>query len=96
MSSFIEKNKVPFNSVKNLVVNRVSTLTLIIMKEEINSACDFGSGEVSEDNIDDSEVAQEIDDKRAKLKDNKLEGKFFSKNVINLSQRDKTKINVAF
>ena len=66
------------------------------MKEEINSACDFGSGEVSEDNIDDSEVAQEIDDKRAKLKDNKLEGKFFSKNVINLSQRDKTKINVAF
>ena len=66
------------------------------MKEQINSACDFGSGEVSEDNIDDSEVAQEIDDKRAKLKDNKLEGKFFSKNVINLSQRDKTKINVAF
>ena len=66
------------------------------MKEEISSACDFGSGEVSEDNIDDSEVAQEIDDKRAKLKDNKLEGKFFSKNVINLSQRDKTKINVAF
>ena len=66
------------------------------MKEDISSACDFGSGEVSEDNIDDSEVAQEIDDKRAKLKDNKLEGKFFSKNVINLSQRDKTKINVAF
>ena len=40
-------------------------------KEEINSACDFVSGELSEDNINDSEVAQEIDDNRAKLKDNK-------------------------
>ena len=65
------------------------------MKEEISSACDFGSGEVSEDNIDDSEVAQEIDDKRAKLKDNKVEEKFFSKNVINLSQRQLRKSEIS-
>ena len=66
------------------------------MKEEISSACDFGNGEVSEDNIDDSEVSQEIDDKRAKLKDNKLEGMFFSKNVINLSQRQLRKSEIHF
>ena len=39
-------------------------------REEINSACDFVSGEVSEDSINDSEIAQGIDDNRAKLKDN--------------------------
>ena len=65
------------------------------MKEDISSACDFGSSEVSEDNIDDSEVAQEIDDKRAKLKDNKVEEKFFSKNVINLSQRQLRKSEIS-
>ena len=31
------------------------------------------SDELSEDNINDSEVPQQIDDKRAKLKDNRLE-----------------------
>ena len=35
---------------------------------EINSACDFVKGELSEDNINDSE----IDDNRAKLKDNRM------------------------
>ena len=85
---FFEKNKVPFNSVKNLVVNKHLYLDFENNeREEINSACDFVSGELSEDNINDSEVAQEIDDNRAKLKDNRLEGKFVSKNVINLSQR---------
>ena len=54
-------------------------------KEEINSACDFVSGELPEDIINDSEVAQGIDDNRAKLKDNRPEGEFVSKNVINLS-----------
>ena len=33
MPGFIEKNKVPFNSFKNLVVNRIYTLTWRIMKE---------------------------------------------------------------
>ena len=47
-------------------------------------ACDFVNGELSEDNSNDSEVAQEIDDSRAILKDNRLEGKFISKTVINL------------
>ena len=35
---------------------------------EINSACDFVKVELSEDNINDSE----IDDNRAKLKDNRI------------------------
>ena len=58
--------------------------------EDINSACNFVCGEVSEDNINDSQFAQETDDNRAKLKDNRLEGKFVSKNVTNLSQRQLT------
>ena len=37
----------------------------------------------------------EIDDNRAKLKDNSLEGKFVSKNVINLSQRQLTKSEIS-
>ena len=78
--------KVPFNSVKNLVVNRHLYLDFENNeKEEINSACDFVSGELPEDIINDSEVAQGIDDNRAKLKDNRPEGEFVSKNVINLS-----------
>ena len=48
-------------------------------------------GELSEDNIIDSEVPHEIDDNGAKLKDNRLKGKFVRKNVINLSQRQLTK-----
>ena len=48
-------------------------------------------GELYEDNIIDSEVPHEIDDNGAKLKDNRLEGKFVKKNVINLSQRQLTK-----
>ena len=96
MPGFIEKNKVPFNSVKNLVVNKHLYLDFENNeREEINSACDFVGGELSEDNINDSEVAQEIDDNRAKLKDNRLEGKFVSKNVINLSQRQLTKSEIS-
>ena len=55
--------------------------------EGVNSACGFVSRKLSENNSSDSEVAQEIDDNKAKLKDNRLEGKFVSKNVINLLQR---------
>ena len=92
MPGFTEKSKVLFNSVKNLVVNRHLYLDFENNEREgVNSACDFVSGELSEDNSNDSEVAQEIDDNRAKLKDNRLEGKFFSKNDINLSQRQLTK-----
>ena len=92
MSGFIHKNKVFFNSVKNLVVNRHLYLDFENNeREEVNSACDFVSGELSEDNSNDSDVAQEIDDNRTKLKDNRLEGKFASKNVINLLQRQLTK-----
>ena len=61
MPGFIEKNKVPFNSVKDLVVNRHLYLDFENdEREEINSACDFVGGELSEDNINDSEVALEI------------------------------------
>ena len=77
MPGFIEKNKVPFNSVKNLVVNKHLYLDFENNeREEINSACDFVSGELSEDSINDSEVAQEIDDNTTKVKENRLEGKF--------------------
>ena len=87
MPSSTEKNKVPFNSVENIVVNRHWYLDFENNeREEINSAYDFVSGELSEDNINDSEVAQESDDNRAKLKDNRVEGKFVSKNFIKLSQ----------
>lgn len=40
--------------------------------------------EYSEDNSNDSELAQETHDNRAELKDNKLAEKFVSKNVIDL------------
>ena len=96
MPGFIEKNKVPFNSVKNLVVNRDLYLDFENNEREVvNSTWDFVSGELSEDNSNDSEVAQEIDDNRAQLKDNRLEGKFVSKNVINLSQRQLTKSEIS-
>ena len=96
MPDFIKKNKVPFNSAKNLVVNKHLYLDFENNeREEINSACDFVSGELFEDSINDSEVAQKIDDNRAKLKDNRLEGKFASKNVINLSQRQLTKSEIS-
>ena len=96
MSGFIEKNKVLFNSVKNLVVNRHLYPDFENNeKEGVNSACNFVSGELSEDNSNDSEVAHEIDDKRAKLKDHRLEGKFVSKNVINLLQRQLTKSEIS-
>ena len=86
MPGFIEKNKVPFNSVKNLVVNKHLYLDFENNeREEINSTCDFVSGELSDDSIHESEFAQEIDNNSVKLADNRLEGKFVSKNVINLS-----------
>ena len=96
MPGFIKKNKVPFNSVKNLVVNRHLYLDFENNEREVvNSRWDFVSGELSEDNSNDSEVAQEIDDNRAQLKDNRLEAKFVSKNVINLSQRQLTKSEIS-
>ena len=96
MPGFIEKSKVPFNSVKNLVANRHLYLDVEnTEREEVNSACDFVSGELSEDNSNDSEVVEETDDNRAKLKDNRLEGKFVSKNVNNLSQRQMTKSEIS-
>ena len=91
-----EKSKVPFNSVKNLVANRHLYLDVEnTEREEVNSACDFVSGELSEDNSNDSEVVEETDDNRAKLKDNRLEGKFVSKNVINSSQRQLSKSEIS-
>ena len=93
MPGFIEKSKVPFNSIKNLVANRYLDVENN-EREEVNSACDFVSSELSEDNSNDCEVVQETDDNRAKLKDNRLEGKFVSKNVINLSQRQLTKSEI--
>ena len=65
------------------------------MKEVVNSARDFVSGELPEDNSNDSAVAQESDDNRAKLKHNRLEGKCVSKNVSNLSQRQLTKSEIS-
>ena len=44
-------------------------------REEIHGAWNFFSDELSEDNINGSDVVQEIDDKRGKLKDNRLEGR---------------------
>ena len=88
--------KVPFNSVKNLVANRHLCLEFENNeREEINSLSDFVSVVLFEDNSNDSEVAQEIDDNRAKLKDNRLKGKFVSNNVINLSQRQLTKSEIS-
>ena len=96
MPGFIKKNKIPFNSVKNLVVNRHLYLDFDNNeKEVVNSAWDFVSGELSEDNSNDSEVLQEIDDNSAKLKDNRLKGKFVSKNVINISHRPLTKSEIS-
>ena len=58
MPGFIEINKVPFNYVKNLDVNKHLYLdSENTEREEINSACDFVSGELSEESIDDSVVA---------------------------------------
>ena len=95
MSTFIKKNKVPFNSVKDLIVNRHLYLDFENNEREgVNSACDFVSGVLYEDNTSDSEVAQEIENNRAKLKDIKLEGKFVSNTVINLSQRQLTKSEI--
>ena len=92
MPGFIEKNKVPFNSVKNLVANRYLCHDFENNEREVvNRVCDFFSGVLSEDHSNDSEVAQETDDNRAKLKDNRLEGKFVCKNVVNLLQRQVTK-----
>ena len=48
---FIQKNKVSFNSVKNLVVKTHLYLDFgSNEREEVNSACDFVSGVLSEDN----------------------------------------------
>ena len=91
ITDFTEKNKIPFSSVKHLVADRHLYLAFENNeKVEINSACDFVNGVLPWDNINDSEVTQEIDDNRAKLKDNSMEGKFVSKNFIDLLQRQLT------
>ena len=80
MPGFVEKIKVPFNSVKNLIANRHLYLDFENNeREKVNSASDFVSGVLSEDNSNDSEVAQEIHDNRTKLKENKLEGNIYNK-----------------
>ena len=57
MPGFIEKNKVPFISVKILVANRHLYLDFENNeKEEVNSSCDFVSSVLSEDSSNDSEV----------------------------------------
>ena len=57
-------------------------LVLRIVEEGVNSACNFVSRVQSVDSSNDSEVAQDIFDNRAELKDNKLEVKFVSKNLL--------------
>ena len=64
-------------------------------RESVNSAYDFISGVPSEDISNDCEVAQDIDDKKAKLKDNILMGKLVSKNVINSLKSQLTKSKVS-
>ena len=96
MPGFIEENKVSFNYVNNLVVNRHLYLDFENNERvEVNSACDFVSDVLSEDSGNDSEIVQEIDDSRAKVKDNRLEGKCFSKNVINLLQKQLTRSKIS-
>ena len=90
MLSFIENNKVPFNSVKNLVVKRHLYFDFENMTER-RSIAHAISLLVYYLKILVIEIAQEIDHNSAKLKDNRPEGKFVSKNVINLSQRQLTK-----
>ena len=69
MPDFIEKNKVPFSSVKNVVANRHLHLDFEKNeREKVNSARNFVSRALSEDNSNDSEVAQEIDDSRINLR----------------------------
>ena len=95
MPGLIEKNKIPFNSVKKLVANRHLYLDFENNeREEVNSAHDFVSGVPSESN--NCEVSQDIDDNKAKLKDNILMGKFVCKNVINSlkSQLTNSKISL--
>ena len=88
MPGFIEKSKVFFSSVENVVVNRHLCLNFENNeREEVIIACDFVRGKLSEDKCRDSEVVKETDDSKAKSKDNRFEGKFVSKNVIYLSQR---------
>ena len=96
MPGFIQKNKVPFNSVKNLGANRHLYFDFENNeKEEVHSACDVVSRVLSEDNSKNSEVAQEIDDNlKDKLKANRIERKFVCKNVINLSQRQLTESEI--
>ena len=96
MSFLLKKIDIfPFNSAKNLVVNRHLYLEVNYNEgEQIISACDCVSGVLSEDNSNDSEVAQEIHDNRNKLKNNRMSGKFVSKNDINLSQRQLTKSEI--
>ena len=85
---FIQKNKVPFNSVKNLVVKRHLTLGVMTERGSIVHAILLVVYYLK---IMVIEVAQETDDNRAELNDNRLEGNFLSKNGISLSQRQLTK-----
>ena len=85
MIGFSEKVKVPLNPVYNLVADKCLSCDFDNdEREEVNSTCDFVSRILSEHNSNDSELAQEIHDNRAELKENKLAEKFVSKNVIDL------------
>ena len=80
-----------FSTVKNLLADRH-----LYLHFEVSIACDFVISVLSEDNGNDSEVAQEINDNRAEIKDNRLERKFVNENVTNLSQRQLTKSVISF
>ena len=67
-----DKNKVSFNSVDNLLGDRHLYLDFENNEKEVNSACDFVSSVLSEDNCNDSEVAQDTGDNRAELKEHLL------------------------
>ena len=88
MTGFTEKVEVPFNYVNSLVTHRHLYFHFENNeRQEVNCTYYFVSGILSQINSSDSEAAQEIADNKVELKDNKLAGKFVSKNVISLSQR---------
>ena len=96
MPGFNENVRVPFYSLSDLVLDRHLHLYFENNeREEVNSICDFDSGKLFGDKSNDSEFRQEINDNSAELKYNRLEGVFFSKNVINLLLRQLTKSEIS-
>ena len=69
MPGFNENVRVPFYSLSDLVLDRHLYLYFENNeREEVNSICDFDSGNVSGDKSNDPEFRQEINDNSAELK----------------------------